>query len=82
MSTYSELMSQAQALMAQAEAARAAEISEVIADIRSKVSTFGLTADDIFGKGRGGRPAKIQGLAHWAAPGNPGLSPPCGGRHS
>ena len=58
MSTYSELMSQAQALMAQAEAARAAEIAEVIAEIRSKVATFGLTADDIFGKGRGGRPAK------------------------
>lgn len=58
MSTYAELMNQAQALMAQAEAARAAELADVIANIKKQVATFGLTADDIFGKGRGGRPAK------------------------
>jgi DNA-binding protein H-NS len=45
--TYSELMAQAQALMAQAEAARKAELSTVIADIKTKMREMGITVDDL-----------------------------------
>lgn len=47
MTTYSELMAQAQALMAQAEQARRSEISGVITEIRAKMREYGLTADDL-----------------------------------
>lgn len=47
MATYSELMEQAQQLMQQAEEARKAEISSVVADIKEKISKYGLTAKDL-----------------------------------
>ncbi len=44
MATYSELMAQAQSLMAQAEQARKNELSNVIADIKAKMKQYGITA--------------------------------------
>lgn len=47
MSTYLELKAQAEAIMAQAEAARKTELAEVIQGIKAKVKEFGLTAADL-----------------------------------
>jgi len=49
MATYVELMEKAQQLMAEAEQVRQKEIDGVIADIRQKMETYGLTAQDIGG---------------------------------
>lgn len=49
MATYIELMEKAQQLMAEAEQVRQKEIDAVIADIRQKMETYGLTAQDIGG---------------------------------
>lgn len=49
MATYIELMEQAQQLMAEAEQVRQKEIDAVIADIRQKMETYGLTVQDIGG---------------------------------
>lgn len=49
MATYSELMAQAQDLMAQAEQARKAELANVIADIKAKMKQFGITVADLGG---------------------------------
>lgn len=53
---YTELKKQIAALQEQAEAARVAEVAEVVADIRAKVTEYGLAEHDIFPKRRG-RPA-------------------------
>ncbi len=45
------------ALKEQAEAARIAELDVVIADVRAKVTEYGLTEQDIFPKKRGRRAA-------------------------
>jgi len=47
MATYSELMAQAQALMAQAEQARKDELASVIADIKAKMKQYGITVADL-----------------------------------
>jgi DNA-binding protein H-NS len=47
MATYIELMEQAEKLLAQAEQLREKELKEVIADIRRKVETYGLSAQDL-----------------------------------
>lgn len=47
MSTYLELKKQAEALMAQAEAARQQEISTAIAQIREIMSQFSITLEDL-----------------------------------
>lgn len=57
MATYRELKAQMAALEEQAAAARAAEVEEVLADIRVKVADYGFTAQDIFGRARGTRAA-------------------------
>lgn len=49
MATYVELMEKAQQLMAEAEQVRQKEINDVIADIRQKMETYGLTVQDIGG---------------------------------
>ena len=49
MPTYSELMAQAQSLMAQAEQARKAEIAGVIADIKGRMKQYGITVADLGG---------------------------------
>ena len=71
MASYSELMAQAQNLMAQAEQARKDELASVIADIKAKMKQFGITAADLggassgagkkAGKSKSGAPAKYRG---------------------
>lgn len=56
MANYSELMAQAQALMAQAEQARKSELASVIADIKAKMKQYGLTVADL-GAATGGKKA-------------------------
>ena len=51
MSTYAELMSKANALMAQAEEVRKQEIAEVIAGIRAKMVEYHLSVEDLTGTG-------------------------------
>lgn len=66
MPTYKELVAQAQELMRQAEAAREAEISAVISEIRAKMDEYGITVADLAGpgkpkgKGRAPAPAKYR----------------------
>jgi DNA-binding protein H-NS len=55
--TFKELKAQMAALEEQAEAARAAEYEEVLADVRAKVADYGFTEREIFGRGRGVRGA-------------------------
>lgn len=47
MASYSELMAQAQTLMAQAEQARKDELASVIADIKAKMKQFGISVADL-----------------------------------
>jgi DNA-binding protein H-NS len=55
MATYLELMEKAQRLMAEAEQVRRKEVSDVIADIRRKMESYGLTLQDIGGSPTGRR---------------------------
>ena len=52
MPTYSELVSKAQALMAEAEHVRKEELSSIIADIKAKMAQHGITLQDLGGPGR------------------------------
>ncbi len=47
MATYLELKEQAEKLLAEAERVREQEIADAIADIRSKIELYGLTAVDL-----------------------------------
>ena len=60
MASYKELKEQAEDLMRQAEAARKAEISAVLADIKAKMATYGITVADLAGKVRVARGAKVK----------------------
>lgn len=85
MATYSELMAQAQALMAQAEQARKAELAAVIADIKAKMKEYGITAADLGSAASAGRkagkssksaaPAKYRGPNGELWAGGPGRKP-------
>lgn len=84
MATYSELMAQAQNLMAQAEQARKNEISSVIADIKAKMKQFGITTADLgaspgsgkkAGKSKSAAPAKYRGPNGELWAGGPGRKP-------
>ena len=66
MATYSELMAQAKALMAEAEKARKDELSSAIADIKAKMKQYGLTVADLGGASAGG--AKKAGKSKSTAP--------------
>lgn len=55
MATYLELKAQAEKLLYEAEIARQSEITEVIADIKMKLSLYGLTVQDL---GLGDIPSK------------------------
>lgn len=65
MATYSELMAQAQKLMAEAEQARKNELSSAIADIKAKMKQYGITVADLGGAASGGakKPAKSKSKA-------------------
>jgi DNA-binding protein H-NS len=52
MSSYKELKEQAEDLMRQAEAARKAELSAVLADIKAKMAAYGIAVADLAGKVR------------------------------
>jgi DNA-binding protein H-NS len=63
MATYLELKAQAEQLLAQAEQMKAKETQDVIADIKSKIANYGLTAEDLGLSGRGnstGRPRQAR----------------------
>lgn len=83
MSTYSELVSQAQALMAQAEQVRKQELAAVIADIKAKMKDYGITLEDLGGVagGRKSAGAKVKAPAKFKGPngelwsGGPGRKP-------
>lgn len=83
MATYSELMAQAQSLMAQAEQARKDELASVIADIKGKMKQYGITVADLgttaggkkAGKSKSGAPAKYRGPNGELWAGGPGRKP-------
>lgn len=83
MASYSELMAQAQNLIAQAEQARKDELSAVIADIKAKMKQFGITAADLgstsatkkTGKSKSAAPAKYKGPNGELWAGGPGRKP-------
>ncbi len=84
MPTYSELMAQAQSLMAQAEQARKSEIAGVIADIKGRMKQYGITVADLGGpavsgkkpaKSKSAAPAKYQGPNGELWAGGPGRKP-------
>jgi DNA-binding protein H-NS len=52
MASYKELKSQAEDLMRQAEAARKAETGAAIAEIKAKMTAYGITLADLEGKAR------------------------------
>lgn len=60
MATYSELMAQAQNLMAQAEQARKAELAGVIGDIKAKMKQYGITLADLGGSSAAGGKRAVQ----------------------
>lgn len=51
MPSYSELKAQAEALLAQAEQLRQQERAGIIAEIRARMAEYGLTVDDLRGRG-------------------------------
>ncbi|MDO8887630.1 MAG: H-NS histone family protein [Hydrogenophaga sp.] len=63
MASYSELMAQAQTLMAQAEQARKDELASVIADIKAKMKQFGISVADLGGASGGKKPAKSKSVS-------------------
>ena len=84
MATYSELMAQAQNLMAQVEQARKNELTSVIADIKAKMKQFGITVADLggstasgkkVGKSKSSAPAKYRGPNGELWAGGPGRKP-------
>ena len=83
MATYSELMAQAQALMAQAEQARKDELATVLADIKAKMKQYGITVADLGGtatakkaaKSKSSAPAKYRGPNGELWAGGPGRKP-------
>ena len=68
MATYKELKAQAEALLKQAETARRAETSAVVAEIQARMREYGITIDDLKGgakksKSRGAVAAKYRNPA-------------------
>jgi len=57
MTTVAQLIAQKEALEAQIEAARKAEISDAVAKVKELVAAHGLTAQDIFGGSKRGAKA-------------------------
>ena len=67
MASYKELVSQADALMAQAEEVRKQELAGVIADIKAKMKEFGISPADlgISGGARKARAAKAPAVVKY-----------------
>lgn len=82
MASYTELMAQAQSLMAQAEQARKSELSEAIAGIKNQMRQHGITVADLGGtsgakknKSKSSAPAKFRGPNGELWAGGPGRKP-------
>lgn len=82
MASYTELMAQAQSLMAQAEQARKSELSEVVSGIRNQMKQYGITVADLGGvsgakksKSKSNAPAKFRGPNGELWAGGPGRKP-------
>jgi DNA-binding protein H-NS len=65
--SYMEIQSQIEALQEEAKAAREAEIAEVLEDVRRKVTAYGLTPQDVFGRKRAAKGSKAVAPAKPAA---------------
>ncbi len=57
---YADVVAQIEALQAEADALRAAEIEAVLAEVREKVAAYGLTVEQVFGGKRGRTAARAQ----------------------
>lgn len=82
MTSYSELVAQAQALMAQAEQVRKQELADVVADIKAKMKQYGITIEDLGGtSSRKASSVKAKSAAKYRGPngelwsGGPGRKP-------
>jgi DNA-binding protein H-NS len=83
METYSELVSQAQALMARAEQVRKADFAKVVAEIKAKMNEYGVTIEDLSNASTGRKagapkskaPAKYRGPNGQLWSGGPGRKP-------
>ena len=82
MATYSELINQAQALMAQAEQVRKQELADVIAGIKAQMKEYGISVEDLgAGSGRKATAGKSKSPAKFRGPngelwsGGPGRKP-------
>ena len=74
MASYKELMDQAKQLMQQAEELRKSELKEVVANIRSMMTEYGLTVEDLgFKPIKAGKPSTATDAADWkySNPANP-----------
>ena len=67
MATYLELKEKAEKLLQEAEELRLKEIDEVIADIKEKIRTYGLSAQDLGLAGGGGGPRRRKPAGERAA---------------
>lgn len=77
MATYVELKQQADDLLRQAEAARKAETGAAIAEIKAKMTMYGITLEDLGGKAKAarGRKSKLAKAAKTAKPGRDKAKP-------
>lgn len=82
MASYAELISQAEALMQQAEQVRKQELANVIADIKAKMKEYGITVEDLSGgatrkagASKSKAPAKYRGPNGELWSGGPGRKP-------
>ena len=73
MSSYKELLAQREQLEAQIKQARESELADAVAKVRSIVSEFSLTADDVF-------PPSKRGNARQGAPVAPKYRDPASGQ--
>lgn len=66
MASYKELMDQAKQLMQQAEELRKSELKEVVANIRSMMTEYGLTVEDLgFKPLKADKPSTATDAADW-----------------
>lgn len=68
MATYAELVAQAQALMQQAENTRKQELATVISDIKTKMTEYGITLEDLGAKSVGRSKVKSPMEAKYKGP--------------
>lgn len=71
--TYSDVKAQIETLQLEAETLRAAEVEEILADVRAKVAKYGLTEKEVFGgrrsaRGKGSASSKPASAARYRDP--------------